>query len=156
MKYSTEVSINLPRSQVIALFDSVENMYKWQPGLKSFEHISGQPGQEGSRSKLVYKGRKGDLVMTETITKRNFPDEFHGVYEARGVYNEMYNYFEEKENQTTLWRTESVFKFRGMMALMAPFMRAAFTNNTLLSMERFKNFAEHPEEDLRDAEQQQK
>lgn len=142
MKYSTQVQINLPRSKVIELFDSTENMYKWQPGLKSFEHVSGQPGQEGALSNLIYEGRKGDLHMTETISRRNFPDEFHGIYEARGVYNEMYNYFEETSENVCTWRTESVFKFRGLMALMAPFMKSAFTNNTLLNMERFKNFAE--------------
>lgn len=142
MKYTTQVQINLPRSKVIELFDSTENIYKWQPGLKSFEHVSGQPGQAGARSNLVYEGRKGDLHMTETITKRNFPDEFHGIYEARGVYNEMYNYFEETSEDVCNWRTVSVFKFRGLMALMAPFMKAAFSNNTLLNMERFKNFAE--------------
>lgn len=145
MKYTTEVNINLPRSKVIEIFDSTENLSKWQPGLKSFEHISGQPGQEGAISKLVYEGRKGDLVMTETITKRKFPDEFHALYEARGVYNEMYNYFKELDEDRTIWRTESVFKFRGLMALMAPFMKSAFTNNTLLNMERFKTFAEIPE-----------
>jgi hypothetical protein len=142
MKYTTEVSINLSRDKVIELFDSTENMYKWQPGLKSFEHVSGQPGQEGALSNLVYEGRKGDLLMKETITKRNFPDEFHGVYEARGVYNEMYNYFEETAENVCTWRTVSIFKFRGLMALMAPFMKSAFTNNTLLNMERFKKFAE--------------
>jgi len=142
MRYTTEVSINLPRSKVIEFFDNTENLYKWQPGLKNFEHISGQPGQEGASSKLVYEGRKGDLVMTETITKRKFPEEFNGVYEARGVYNEIYNYFEKVGDNETLWRTESVFRFRGLMALMAPFMKSAFTNNTLLNMERFKIFAE--------------
>ena len=142
MKYTTEVSIKLPRAKVIELFDSTENMYKWQPGLKSFEHVSGQPGQEGALSNLVYEGRKGDLSMKETITKRNFPDEFHGVYEARGVYNEMYNYFEDTSENVCTWRTVSVFKFRGLMALMAPFMKSAFTKNTLLNMERFKKFAE--------------
>ncbi|MEN8203447.1 MAG: SRPBCC family protein [Bacteroidota bacterium] len=145
MKYTIEVSINLARSRVVELFDSVENMYKWQPGLKSFELISGQSGQEGARSKLIYEGRRGDLLMTETITKRDLPDAFHGVYETRGVYNEMYNYFEEKTKDMTIWRSESIFKFKGLMALMAPFMKSAFTNNTLLNMERFKAFAEHPE-----------
>jgi hypothetical protein len=142
MKYTTEITIDLPRSKVIALFDSTENMYKWQEGLKSFEHISGEPGQEGARSKLLYEGRKGDLVMTETIIKRNLPDEFHGIYEARGVYNEMFNYFIETSENQTLWRTVSLFKFRGLMVLMAPFMKSAFTSNTLLNMERFKIFAE--------------
>lgn len=142
MKYTTEVRIRLPRSKVIALFDSTEHIHKWQPGLKSMEHVSGQPGQKGARSRMIYEGRKGDLEMTETITKRNFPGEFFTTYEAKGVYNEMCNYFVEEEANLTLWRTESLFKFRGLMALMAPFMKSAFTSNTLLSMERFRDFAE--------------
>lgn len=142
MKYTTEVIINLPRTRVIELFDSTENMYKWQKGLKNFRVISGEPGEEGCRSEMVYEGRKGDLEMIETITKRNLPDEFHGIYQARGVYNEMYNYFSETDSGNTVWQTVSVFRFRGLMALMSPFMKAAFTNNTLLNMERFKSFAE--------------
>ena len=119
-------------------------MYKWQVGLKSFKAISGEPGKEGAMSEMVFEGRKGDLAMTETITRRNFPDEFHAVYKARGVYNEMYNYFLESDNGKTIWRTTSVFRFRGLMALMAPFMKSAFMNNTLMSLERFKAFAENP------------
>jgi len=145
MKYTTEVTIHLAREKVIELFDSIENMYKWQPGLLSLEHLSGEPGQEGCQSKMSYESRKGELVMTETITKRDLPDELHGTYETRGVYNEMYNYFSEPEPEKTLWRTVSMFKFRGLMTLMAPFMKRAFTNNTLLSMERFKIFAESEE-----------
>ena len=143
MKYTTEVTINLPRARVIELFDSTENMYKWQEGLKSFEHLSGEPGQVGAKSSMVYEARKGELPMTETIISRNFPDEFHALYEAKGVYNEMYNYFTEEEAGKTIWRTESVFRFRGLMALMAPFMKSAFTGNTLLNMAHFKSFAEN-------------
>ncbi len=141
MTYTSEIIIHLPRLKVIDLFDSTENLHKWQLGLKSFEAISGEPGQEGSSSRMVYEGRKGDLEMTEVITRRNFPEEFHCTYKSRGVYNEMYNYFEE-DGDKTLWRTVSVFKFGGLMAFMAPFMKAAFIKNTLLNMERFKEFAE--------------
>jgi hypothetical protein len=141
MTYTTEVNIHLPRLKVIEQFDSTENLHKWQLGLKSFEAINGEPGQEGSSSKMVYEGRKGDLEMTEVITRRNFPEEFHCTYKARGVYNEIYNYFED-DGDKTQWRTVSVFKFRGLMAFMAPFMKAAFIKNTLLNMERFKEFAE--------------
>lgn len=142
MTYTTEVIIDLPRLKVIELFDNTDNLHKWQLGLKSFEPISGEPGQEGALSKMVYEARKGDLEMTETITRRNFPDEFHCTYKARGVYNEMYNYF-EVDGDKTLWRTVNVFKFNGLMAFMAPFMKSAFINNTLLNMERFKTFAEN-------------
>ena len=142
MKYTTELSILLPRETVIELFDSRENLYRWQPGLINLEALSGEPGKEGSQTRMVYEVRKGDLVMTETITRRNLPDEFHATYKAKGVYNEIYNYFTEPESGTTLWRIVSVFRFKGLMALMAPFMKKAFTENTLLSMERFKIFAE--------------
>jgi hypothetical protein len=143
MKYTTEITIGLPRSTVVKLFDSTENLYKWQEGLKSFKTISGEPGQAGARSEMIYESRRGDLIMTETITRRNFPEEFHGTYEAKGVYNEVYNYFTEQEPGSTLWRQVSVFRFRGLMAFMAPFMKSAFTKNTLLNMERFKAFAEN-------------
>ena len=146
MKYTSEVTIDIPRARVIDLFDSTENMYKWQVGLKSFKLVSGDPGQEGAISEMVYEGRKGDLAMTEIITKRNLPDEFHGIYKARGVNNEMYNYFQESAPGSTIWRTVSVFRFRGLMALMAPFMKAAFKNSTLMNMERFKAFAENPDQ----------
>ena len=142
MEYTTEVSINVPRKKVIELFDSSENMYKWQEGLKSFDHLEGEAGQEGARSAMIYESRRGELKMTETITVRNLPEEFHAVYEAKGVYNEMFNYFTESEAGKTTWRTVSIFRFRGLMALMAPFMKSAFSGNTLLNMERFKTFAE--------------
>ena len=145
MNYIIEVNIQVPREKVIELFDSTENLYKWQPGLKGVKHLSGEHGMEGAHSQLVYEGRKGDLVMTETITKRNFPDEFQAIYETRGVYNQVHNYFEEPEPGTTLWKMENVFKFSGAMAMMVPFMKKAFKNNTLLSMERFKVFAETAE-----------
>ncbi len=142
MKYSTQVSIHLSRDKVIELFDSTENLNKWQPGLLKFEHLSGETRQEGSKSRMVYEARKGELEMVETITRRKLPDEFHGTYEARGVFNQINNFFSEPEPGTTLWRTENTFSFRGLMSLMAPFMKKAFTDNTLLTMERFKVFAE--------------
>jgi hypothetical protein len=117
-------------------------LHKWQEGLVSFEHIEGEPGQEGGRALLVYEGRRGRLEMTETIIRRNLPDEFHASYKTRGVYNEIYNYFMEIPDHKTIWRIVSVFRFRGLTALMAPFMKQAFSGNTLLNMERFKAFAE--------------
>ena len=145
MKYTTEILINLPRSRVIELFDSTENLKHWQPGLLGFTHLEGKPGEECARSELVYEGRKGDLVMTETITKKQLPEQFHMTYRSRGVYNEVENWFTEKEPGLTLWRTENFFRFGGIMMLMVPFMKQAFIHNSMLHMDRFKLFAENPE-----------
>ena len=148
MKYTTELTISLPRDRVIELFDSTENLYKWQEGLLSFELLEGEAGQEGAVSKMVYASRKNDLQMTETISSRKFPDEFTAIYKAKGVRNVVNNFFIEETPGQTTWKIHNEFRFRGMMALMAPFMKSAFEANTVLSMERFKLFAELPKSKL--------
>ena len=78
MKYELEIIINKPRQEVVRLFDNQENLPKWQKGLMSFNHLSGNPGEVGAKSKLLYdmNGRKTEMI--ETITSNNLPDEFSG------------------------------------------------------------------------------
>ncbi len=142
MKYTSEITLELPRVRVIELFDNPENLSKWQEGLKSRDHLEGEPGEEGSTSRMVYAGRKSDLVLTETVNKRSLPEEYCISYKSKGVYNEVFNHFSEPEPGRTQWKMVNYFTFHGMMALMAPFMKSAFNANTLLNMERFKAFAE--------------
>jgi hypothetical protein len=142
MKYTTEITINLPRERVIELFDDPVNLVKWQPGLKSFEAVSGTPGQPGAKSKLVYDMNGRVVEMIETITSRNLPNEFSGVYEANGVWNGMQNFFHD-EGQNTRWVTETEFKFSGFMSLIGLLMPGSFKKETLKQMEQFKTFVEH-------------
>lgn len=144
MKYETEVIVNLPRERVIALFDSTENLEKWQDGLKSSEHLSGDPGQPGAKMKLVYDNNGREIEMIETITHRNLPDEFHGTYEADGVYNVMENYFYAEGPEKTRWKAISEFQFSGfMMKAMGFLMPGMFRKQTKKTMEAFKQFAEN-------------
>lgn len=145
MKYITEILINLPRKDVFELFIHSGNLSKWQPGFRSITHLKGKAGEEGASSELVYEGRKGDLVMTQTITKKQQPEQIHMIYRSRGVYNRVENWFTEEGEERTRWRSVNYFRFRGMMRLMAPFMKQAFIQNTMLNMDRFKLFAEHPD-----------
>ena len=78
MKYIREVVIDLPRDRVIELFDNADNLTKWQEGLQAFEHVSGEPGASGAKSRLVYDHRGRSFELIETITERNLPDDFLG------------------------------------------------------------------------------
>ena len=49
--YTVAIEIDLPRDRVIELFDNPDNLFKWQTGLQSFDHLSGEPGQPGAKSK---------------------------------------------------------------------------------------------------------
>lgn len=141
MKYTCELTIDLPRDEVIALFDDADNLPKWQPGLQSFEHLSGEPGRPGAKSRLLYDQGGRRIEMTETILRRDLPDLFSGTYETRGVHNEIVNHFHD-EGDRTRWVLESDFRFSGFMLLMLLFMRGAFRKQTEKTMQRFKDFAE--------------
>ena len=142
MKYSNEVVINLPLKKVITLFDSEENLFKWQPELLSLEHLSGEKGKAGSKTTMKYKMGKREIDMIETITLNDLPREFTATYEAKGVWNEMKNVFEEIDAKSTLWRSDSYFKFSGFMKLMGFFMPGAFKKQSQQALDRFKAFAE--------------
>ena len=145
MQYSTEIKIDLPRERVIELFDSWENIFKWQEGLKSCDLISGEEGKAGAKTKLVYdmKGRRTEMV--ETIVKREFPDEFTATYDAKGVHNLVENHFYEEGPDKTRWTMENDFNFSGLMKLMGFFMGGQFPKETLKGMNNFNEFAEKVE-----------
>ncbi|MDT0554703.1 SRPBCC family protein [Patiriisocius hiemis] len=143
MKYTTEIVINLPREEVIKKLDSPENMKHWQRGLIKYEILKGTPGKEGAQMKLEYKMGKRDMVLTETILKNKFPEEFHATYDAKGVHNIQQNYFTELENGKTKWISKSEFQFAGFgMKLMGFLMPGAFKKQSLKYLTDFKNFAE--------------
>ena len=142
MKYSNEVEIKKPMAQVIKLFDNEENLFKWQPELLSFEHFEGNKGEVGAKSRLKYKMGKREVEMIETITVKNLPTEFSGTYEARGVWNEVRNYFEEIDENTTRWRSVTHFEFSGFMKLMGFFMPGAFKKQSQKYLDQFKQFVE--------------
>jgi hypothetical protein len=142
MRYTTEIIIDLPREKVIPLLDSFENLKKWQPNLKSYDHVGGTPGKVGAKTKLIFEVNGGEMEMFETITVRNFPDELVAVYTTKGALNIFKNYFEIVNSNKTRWKTVSIFRFKGMMAIKSFFNKMPFKNQTLKSMMMFKEFAE--------------
>lgn len=142
MKYSVEIVINKPIDTVIELFDNPENLSKWMEGLLSFEPISGTPGQPGAKSKLRFKTPNGELEMIETITVRNLPDEFSGLYEAKGVVNPVTNRFIKLSESETKMITETEFKFSGLMRVIGFVMANTFKKQSQKYLEDFKKFVE--------------
>lgn len=142
MKYTSEININKPVDQVIALFDNPDNLSKWMEGLQSFEHISGTPGEPGAKSRLRFLLGKRKMEMTETVLVRNLPDEFSGSYETNGVYNIVKNRFEKISDHETRYITENEFRFTGFMKIISWLMPGAFKKQSYKYLEAFKRFAE--------------
>lgn len=143
MKYTCEILIELPRDEMIAKFDNPENMKFWQPGLVSFEPMSGVPGEAGAKSRLTYKMGKRTIVMVETITERALPDRFAGTYDADGMHNVVSNRFLVEGARRTRWIADQEFIMSSFMMKLIGFLAPGmFKKQTLKFMMNFKAFAE--------------
>lgn len=144
MKYTTEVIIEKPIDEVINKLDNSDNMKHWQAGLVNTEHLSGTPGEFGAKMKLHYKFGKRKMELVETITKRNFPSEFHATYATTGVHNIQQNFFESTSDGHTKWTSKSEFQPTNFtMRAMLFLMPRSFKKQSLKYMTDFKNFVEH-------------
>ncbi|NNL33256.1 MAG: SRPBCC family protein [Flavobacteriaceae bacterium] len=146
MKYKVETIIELPRDEVIKKLDSIDNIKHWQRGLVRAEHLSGTPGHVGAKMKLSYKMGRRELDLIETITNRNFPDQFDATYETKGMHNLQYNRFESTPEGHTKWISECEFiPSSFMLRLMTKLMPGAFKKQSKKYLQDFKNFAEKGE-----------
>ena len=146
MKYSTQITLNLPREDVIKKLDNPDNMKHWQRGLISVEHLEGIPGKIDAKMKFKYVLGKRKIELIETITKSDFPREFHANYDTKGVHNIQQNYFEELPDGTTKWRSDVEFQFSSfMMKMMSLLMPRVFKKQSLKYLQDFKAFAEKGE-----------
>ncbi len=143
MKYTNEITIAVPRPELIKKLDNPENMKHWQRGLVSYKLLSGTPGQEGAQLELRYITGNREIVMIETIMKRNLPYEFHATYDAKGIHNIQKNYFKDIDDHTTKWIAETEFQFNGiMLKLMGILMPGIFKKQSVKYLKDFKAFAE--------------
>jgi len=143
MKYTTEITIELPMEQFIRKLDNPDHLKHWQRGLVKYEHLSGTPGEAGAQMELHYKIGKREMVLVETIITKNLPHELQLTYDTKGVHNIQKNYFKEVNGNSTQWVSESEFQFSSvMMKVMAFLMPGAFKKQSRKYAEDFKAFAE--------------
>ncbi|MEM7454086.1 MAG: SRPBCC family protein [Planctomycetota bacterium] len=141
--YTVSIDIDLPRDKVIELFDDPDNLFKWQNGLQSFDHVSGEPGQPGAVSRMVYLNGKHRIELMETITVRNLPDEFSGIYAWGGGSNTLVNKFIELAPDRTRWESTCTYTMKSLMLkFMGFFFPGMFKEQNMKFLRNFKAFAE--------------
>lgn len=142
MKYTESVTIDLPRSRVVELFDDPENLPRWQPELIELEPIEGIPGQEGSKLRLVSRQGRREIEMIQTVRRRNLPQEFSEVFETANVWNQVDSRFIELGDRQTRWELDSQFRCQGLLRLMTWVAPGVFRRQTRKTLQQFKRFAE--------------
>ncbi|WBQ04737.1 SRPBCC family protein [Kribbella sp. CA-293567] len=153
MKYTTSIEIALPRAEVLQLIVDPAQTPKWLRGLVMHEPLNGAHGQVGTTSRVVFQLGKQRMEATETITRLE-PADLHAVpssvvvhYEreiaADGMWQAQRDRLFETGPDTTLWESESEFRFDGLlMRLVGLVMPGSFRKQSRQHMQDFKAFAE--------------
>ncbi len=142
MKSRHEVLIDAPRDVVWSVFDNPDNMLRWQPTLRSFEHKSGTPGEPGATTALIYDEDGREVRMLETVTERRAPDFMASVYTTEWGKTIVVNHFEDLGDGRTRWVMYANHFFKGLMKVMSVFRGGAIKKRTENDLERFKLLVE--------------
>ncbi len=144
MKYTQEIKVNVPIDEFVKKLDNIDNLKHWQRGLISAEHISGSLRMFGDKMRLIYRFGNHTRELTETITKRNLPNEFHVNYTSKTSQNHQQNFYKKSTDGGTIWTSYNEFvPLNFKMRLILFFMPNAFKRQSITYMQDFKNFAEN-------------
>lgn len=142
MKMKHQQIIDASPDFVWAMFDNPDNLSRWQPTLKSFTHKSGEPGQPGAVSELVYDENGKKVVMTETVTERRKPHFMAGTYDNARANSLIVNHFEAIDDETTRFVCYSNMHFKGIMKIMSLFVANSIRKRVEADLNRFKLLVE--------------
>ncbi|MFQ6003872.1 MAG: SRPBCC family protein [Woeseia sp.] len=142
MKMKCEQIIQASPEFVWAMFDNPDNLKRWQPTLASYDHKSGNPGQPGAVSELVYDENGREVTMTETVTERREPHFLAGIYDNAWAKSIIVNHFEAIDENTTRFVSYSNMRFKGFMRIMSLFVAKAIRARVEADLNRFKLLVE--------------
>lgn len=142
MKFTCSALINLPKKDVVEYWKDERHFTKWQDGFLKIEHLEGEPGTSGAKSKLYYRQGKRDMELFETIIENNLPDENSAQYEHTHMTNIMTTRFIPIEENLTRYEVEIEYtKFNGLMPkLLAKMFPGMFVKQSQKWVNQFKDF----------------
>ena len=141
MKFTCSININKPLLEVVKHFEDPEALKQSQKGFQSIKHLSGNEGEAGAKSKLIYD--KFDLI--ETILHNKLPDEFYAKYEHKSMTNTMRSKFTVlNDNETKLTTEIEYTAFKGfIIKLMTKVFPSMFKKQVNKWLVNFKAYIEN-------------
>ena len=143
MKFRSEVEIDKPINDLVALIQDPDVTLLWLEGLRSVKHVSGDYRQPGAVSKVVFDSPAGRMLITETIISNALPDEFIMRYEGTG-YTSYSNYsFEPLSNASTKFVMLQHVELKGALKLASGLLKGTMGKQLEKSAQSFKRYAEN-------------
>jgi len=142
MKFRTEIIIDRNIEDVAMVFGNPENTLKWLEGLRSVNLVSGDLGEVGSKSKVVFDSAAGRMEMTETVTVRDLPCEYATTYEGVGYFSWSHHAFEQIDQNSTRYILEQEVQLHGALKAASFLLKGTIRRQVKRTAAAFKKFTE--------------
>ena len=144
MKYIGSLEINKPIELVTKIFADPKHLKEYQDGFVRKELQSGQEGENGAVSKMVYKYGKRDMILIETIVSNQLPNTFEAFYHHKHMDNTMICKFTSLEVNKTRYDYEYEYTRMSwiMPKLIAILFPSVYRKQGENWMQQFKKFVE--------------
>jgi carbon monoxide dehydrogenase subunit G len=131
------ISVDRPAAAVVEYLADFANAEEWDSGTKTCTRIDEGPIQIGSRWRNVseFRGRETELQYTLI---RHDPQRLTFTGENKTVTSTDDLTFEDEGNRTRI-RYQARFKFKGLAALVAPFVRGSLDKLADDTIEQMKS-----------------
>ncbi|MBK8503417.1 MAG: SRPBCC family protein [Saprospiraceae bacterium] len=144
MKHKGSIDIAKPRSEVVKYFADPSYLGEYQDGFIKKDLISGEQGEEGAISKMLYHFGNRDMELMETIITNRLPDSFESSYHHKQMDNTMKCKFIQLDAERT--RYEHEFEYTRidwlMPKLMAILFPGVYRKQAEKWMTQFRDFVE--------------
>ena len=145
MKDVVIVNINAPKRKVAALLADPSKHPDWRADIARYEPVSGEPGQPGSKYRLIPK--RGGFLFTGTVQRRSLPNRLRVTLESPTTTFELRGTLTSLPGDRTQLVSEEVISFKGVWSktvglLTGPSFRKTHRQN----IEAFKKLAEEDEQ----------
>ncbi|MBE7629635.1 SRPBCC family protein [Tenacibaculum piscium] len=142
VKYSTEIEINKPVTEVFENFTNPDLMKKWLPDIKSIEPIMQKKAVVGSTYTMIIENNGQEVTMIQKITEyvpnQKITFEYHS---NEMLKKEAYN-FNANGAKTTIIQNSSVNSKSYMTACLYPYFKGTFKALNRKYLQQLKELAE--------------
>lgn len=136
------VSINAPVEKVWKIFMDPDSLKHWLTGFVSVEHLTGNPGEKVSTSKLKFIEHGKEIEVIETVLMIE-PEKLYMF----SIYNDKFMVENEVlltsyGERTELTQSTKLFPKVFFLKLMAPIITPSMKRKTLNDLMKLKKFIE--------------
>lgn len=142
MHLQFSLTLSAPRERAWRAFSNFENLRRWQASLVEYTPLSGNPGEAGATTRLVYREAGHQIEVVETVTSLREPESVDATYDgSHGSYT-LHNRFVMLTPEQTRWDMEAKLSFRGAARLLAPMLKGTIERRMRSDAERFRELLE--------------